>query len=483
MKSRIILINPRLRAWSPSVLVPLGLTYIAAVLELDGNNVSIIDMNAEKVSGKRLKEIIKNCDVVGITGMVTEFQQVLKLSTFAREANSHSKIILGGPLATTFPRELLQLSPADFAVIGEGERTILELASAIKNSSNVTEIRGIGYKDSGKVIINECTDQIADIDTIPPPARHLLNMNHYVQNQFHDFDSNIKHSVKIKSSTMITSRGCPYNCTFCYKEMWGNKWRARSPENIFEEMNNLHKTYGINGFIFNDDTFVMNPKRVFDFCDLLIAQGTKFIWLCNGRVNLMTKELCKAMYNAGCREIAYGIESGNQQMLDALKKNITIEQIRDAVKWTKDAGIRANGYFMIGLPGETKESIRQTIDFAEKLDLDFYGFSIATPLLGTELYQLASEKGLIKDNITSLKDWAFDTNTNLTADCTDEDIIAFKNEIFRKFTLKKFGKYYMFNPAFIKRVVKVMASIQSTSEFVDLTKRATGIIRSHWRKI
>lgn len=479
----IVLVNPRFNAWSPNVLIPLGLAYIAAVLENEGNDVRIIDMNAEKVNDRHLQRRVSDADIVGITGMITEYQGILRITNVIKESNEAIKVVLGGSLATTLPQELLQTSKADFVVMGEGERTVVNLVSAIKRGDNFADIKGIGYKDGNRIFIADRPEPIANLDSIPFPARHLLDMERYVQNQFHNFSSHLPGFGKIKSTNLITSRGCPYSCTFCFRDMWGYRWRGRSPENIVAEMEMVRAKYGINGFFFNDDTFVLDRNRVSEFCNLLKKRNLNAAWFCNGRVNLMTKELLEAMYEAGCREIAYGMESGNQQMLDSLKKNITLDQVRDVVNWTKDAGISANGYFMIGLPGETKESIHQTIAFAEELDLDFYGFSLLTALPGTELYQSATEKGQIQADITSLKDWGFNINTNLTEDCSNEDLIALQNEIFRKFALKNFGKYYMFNPAFLKRAAKVVLSLQNRNEAKDLARKARGIIQSYWRKV
>ncbi len=479
---KIILINPRLSAWSPTVLVPLGIAYIAAVLENEGHSVSIIDMNAEKVSDKHLRKRVATACIVGITGMITEYQQVLNITKLIKESSPATKVVLGGPLATTFPQKLFQASQADFIVIGEGERSIVDLISAIERAQDLHNIRGIGYKDGDNVVITDPQDPIANLDTVPFPAWHLLDMPRYLHNQFHAPRSKSERSDKIKSVNVTTSRGCPYGCTFCYKGMWGRKWRGRSPDNIITEMTLLNDRYGVNGVFFNDDIFVMDRDRIFTLCKLLNENRLDMIWGCNGRVDLMTKDLLQSMTSAGCKEVAYGIESGNQQMLDSLKKNITLEQVRDVVKWTKEAGIRANGYFMIGLPGETKANIRQTIAFAEELDLDFYGFSLVTPLLGTDLYNDTVKRGLIRSAVTSLKDWTFDVNVNLTADCSDEDLAAFKHELFRKFTLRHFGKYYILNPQFMKKMGRVILSLRNWGEVVLLLRASWGIVRSYWHK-
>lgn len=477
---KIILINPRLREWSPNIWIPLGLTYVASVLEKEGHIVKIIDMNAERMTDSDLiQNLNKDTNVVGITGMITEYQKILKISTLVKDTLPDVKIILGGPLATTLPRELLEYSHADFLVMGEGEKTTPALIHAIEHESDVAEIRGIAYRNNGKVIITEPVIPIDDLDTIPFPARHLLNMDKYTKNHFESFGFEIEGYDKIRSTNLISSRGCPYDCTFCFRDMWGYKWRGRSAKNIVEEMELLNSKYGMNGFLFNDDTFVLSKKRVFEFTRLLKESHLDVIWYCNGRINLIQKDLLKAMYDSGCRGIAYGIESGNQSILDSMKKNITLDQVRNVVKWTKDIGINAAGYFMIGMIGETKETIQDTIHFAKELDLDFYGFSITTPFPGTELYSEAMKRGLMHVDMTSLKTFDFDINVNLTKDCTDDDLKEFKYKAFKEFTLKKeFGKYYMLNPIFLKGALKVIFSLRNKNEAQEFARNARRIIKS-----
>ena len=478
---KIILINPRLRAWSPNTAVPLGLTYIAAVLEKESHTVEITDMNEKKMNDDDLRANLKeDVDVVGITGMITEYQKILKIIDIAKEEFSDRKVILGGPLATTLPHQLLEQSKSDFIVMGEGENTTSAIVQAIEHESDVTEIRGIAYKKGEQVVINEPARQIDNLDTIPFPARHLLDMNKYIRNHFESFGWKIDGFGKIRSTNIISSRGCPYNCTFCFKDMWGYKWRGRSAENIVAEMELLNEKYNVNGFFFVDDLFVLDKKRVFEFASLLKKSDLDIVWYCNGRTNLMQKDMLKAMHDAGCVGIAYGIESGNQSILDSVRKNITIEQTKTVVKWTKEIGINAAGYFMIGMLGETKETVMETINFAKELDLDFYGFSITTPLPGTELYTEAIKKGLLQTDMASLRGWDFDINVNLTKDCTDEDLRAFKYKAFKEFTLKKqFGKYYMINPTFLRDGLKVVLSLRNKEEAKEFAKNVSGIIKSY----
>ncbi len=456
------------------------MTYIAAVLEKQGHIIKIIDMNEKKLNDDDLRANLgENVDVVGITGMITEYKKILKIIDIAKEKFSDRKVILGGPLATTLPQQLLEQSKADFIVIGEGENTTPILIQAIEQGSDLAEIRGIAYKRGERVVINEPVIPVDNIDTIPFPATHLLDMNKYICNHFESFGWKIDGYDKIRSTNLISSRGCPYNCTFCFKDMWGYKWRGRSAENIIAEMKLLNDKYNVNGFFFTDDTFVLNEKRVFEFTSLLKKSGLEVVWYCNGRIDLIQKDMLKAMHAAGCVGIAYGIESGNQSTLDSMRKNITIDQTKNVVEWTKEIGIRAAGYFMIGMLGETKETIMETIKFAKELDLDFYGFSITTPLPGTELYMEAVKKGLLQTDMASLKGWDFDINANLTKDCTDDDIRAFKYKVFKEFTLEKeFGRYYMINPIFLKNALKVVLSLRNKDEVKEFVRNIIGIIKS-----
>lgn len=477
---KVVLINPKLKNWSPNVYVPLGITYIASVLEQEGYSVEIIDLNVENIKDEDILEKVDNSNIVGITGMITEYREVLRLVNIIKKFNREIKIVLGGPLATTIPRELLQISQADIVVLGEGEKTIAELISRIKTGDNLASIKGIAYKDDNHIDISGPADPIIDIDTIPFPARHLLYMDKYLGNHFKSFGFRSKEFDNIKSTNLISSRGCPYNCTFCFKEMWGHKWRGRRPANIVEEMKLLNREYGVNGFLFNDDTFVLDRKRVFEFCQLLKALNMGLIWYCNGRVNLMTKELLKTMHDAGCLGICYGIESGNQQILNSMKKNIKLDNIREVVKWTKEAGIHVSGYFMIGMLDETKASIEETFVFAKELELDYYGFSLTTPIIGTELFNVALERGQTdRDKIDGMGEWSLHINANLTRNCSYSDLRGYENRAFKEFYInKRFGKHYFLNPYFWKETAKVLISVRNKEQLTELVNKAKGIISS-----
>ncbi len=251
-----------------------------------------------------------------------------------------------------------------------------------------------------------------------------MDMPRYTMHHFKSFGMKVKN---IKSTTLLSSRGCPYFCSFCFHQVGGYKWRGRSPENIIMEMKLLHTIYGFNGFVFNDDTFVVDKKRVLEFCRLLIESKLNVSWYCNGRVNLMSEEIIVAMRDSACKGIAYGIESGNQGILDSIKKGITIEQITRVTELTKKYGIHVTGYFMIGILGDSRETIRQTMDFARKLNLNFYGFGMCSPIHGTPMFEEAKEKGMIASG--ELEDWSFHAVINMTTDCTNKELEQFSQKI------------------------------------------------------
>jgi len=262
--------------------------------------------------------------------------------------------------------------------------------------------------------------------------------------------------------------------------MWGYKWRGRSPENIVSEMESLYGLYGINGFFFNDEIFALNKERVFALCRLVNQKGLKIAWYCNGRAGMMTKDLLQAMYSAGCRGIAYGIESGNQQVLDSMKKKTSLNQVRETVKWTRGVGIHASGYFMFGMLGETRATMEDTLSFARELDLDYCGFTVATPLIGTELYDSALKEGKIIRGQIELRDFTISVNANLTQDCTDRDLLAFASSAFREFYLKKrFGRCYFLHPYFLREITKILISVRNRKQVKELFHKGASIINSY----
>ena len=470
---KVLLLNPKLKTWSPNIYPPLGLCYIASAIEHEEYDVTIMDMNSRKVSDTELAHKVSTVDAIGITGMITEYHEVIRLVELCKSANGEAKVILGGALATTHTQDVLTNSRADFVVIGEGEQTIVELLSSLVRHEGHNTVMGVAYRTNGVVNINPPRQPIKDLDTILYPARHLLDMTRYTTHHLKTFGIKMP---KVKSATLITSRGCVYNCSFCFQNIWGHTWRGRSPQNIMGEIRQLHDTFGINGLVFNDDTFVCNKKRVLDFCKELIDSKLDIKWCCNGRVNLMTREMLELMKEAGCVAIAYGIESGNQKILDSINKGITLEQVEKVVGWTKQAGIHVSGYFMLGILGDSKTTINETLDFARKLDLDFYGFTMTSPIIGTQMYEQAKEQGFVAQK--ELQDFSFHASVNMTTDCTNEDLEAFNALAFKEFTVeKRYGKRYLFNPLLWLDGLRSVLFLLGKRDFGDLIKKVWVVLR------
>ena len=426
---------------------PLGLASIAAVLEYKGYKVNIFDCEVTGTSYKALIQLIRRNPpkVIGITSHTVMIHRSLKAGRILKLNFPEIPVVFGGPHITIFPKETLKDNDfIDFVVIGEGEFSILELVDEIeKGSPNYSKIRGIGFRENGNIIINQLRPYIKNIDKLPLPARHLLPIKLYKPS---------KRLVKNPPAThAIVSRGCPFRCTFCSKAIWGNTIRERSPEKVIEEILDLKENYGINDVIFTDDTFTINKKRVLKLCDLIKENKIDIAWSCLTRVDRVDKELLRKMKDNGCHQIAYGVESGNQEILDIMRKDITLQQIRYAFKLTHEVGIDTRAYVQFGLPGETKEMSFKTINFIKELDPDLVNFYIYTPYPGTELLEIAQKMGEIENFNWSRYD-KFSPNY-VPNGRTREEILKIYKHAFRQFYLtphyfkkriKKIDNFYEF---------------------------------------
>ncbi|MBI2979877.1 MAG: radical SAM protein [Chloroflexi bacterium] len=265
-------------------------------------------------------------------------------------------------------------------VRGEGEETIIGLLQTLENKRPVDNILGITYRKDGKVISTPARKSPTDIDSLPFLAYHLLPWQKYRPHP--------PHGRALPFAALVTSRGCPYHCAYCSKPVFGNRFLAQSPERVIAEVSYLKERFGIKEIAFYDDVFTLNKKRAHAIADSLVQKGVKLFWTCEARVNLVDKELLRHIRQAGCYAIAYGIESASPEILKTLHKDITLAQVAEAISSSREAGLQTIGYFMLGSPGETPETIKQTIQFARKLKLDFAQFSVTMPFPGTELYNL-----------------------------------------------------------------------------------------------
>ncbi|MFQ5786343.1 MAG: B12-binding domain-containing radical SAM protein [Thermodesulfobacteriota bacterium] len=433
----ILLIHPNLSVndTTDNPRFPLGLGYIAAVLQGAGHRITVVDLNAKAESECDLEEIIKagQFGMVGLRAMITQFQQVKQLASFIRSV-SPTKIILGGGLASSVPEMVLKETEVDIAVVGEGEKTVVEVADRMENMQSMVGVKGIVFRNNGNIMKALPQNYIDDISSIPFPAWNLFSMESYFNNK--------TFGIPKRMISIISSRGCPYNCRFCFHGNFGYKYRFRSAENLFEEIKILKESYDIEGVYFEDDTFFLNKKRILSFCEMLQRHKPNIVWSCSGRVNLIEKDILLRMKAAGCTSISYGIESGSQEMLNRIAKGITVDQARKAIKMTWDCGMIPHGFMMIGYPGETLASVQQSIEFCKDVGI-IAEFTFATPIPGTKLYNDALELKRINSLNKLVIEWGHwfeDVLVNMT-DFSDNQLIEMKKkaekEVFNHFLQKK----------------------------------------------
>jgi len=424
---RVCLINPpRLhpKLWGkPNVFQPLGIAYVAAVLERQ-HKVSIIDSptegweNLQQIDGTKYRVGLTNeetadrvrqwsPDVVGINIPFSGWSNgAFEVASIVKDIDKDIVTVLDGQHPSARPEECVADPNIDFAVIGEGEYTISELVNELEkgNSQNLEKIEGLAFLENGKTVITSPRPPIEDLDSLPFPARHLLPMDKY----FADVkETPLRGEISKPWTTMITTRGCPYDCVFCTVHIvMGKKWRSRSPENVVDEIEHLIQTYRIRQIDFYDENMTLDKKRMENICDQIVERRLDIDWYTpNGvRADTLDENLLRKMKKSGCKRIRVAPESGVQRVVDQIvKKNQKLTEVEKAIVLAKKVGIKVGCFFVLGLIGETKEDIQETINYAyklRKLGADKFYFSIATPIYGTELYEQAKQGGFLRDNFS-----------------------------------------------------------------------------------
>jgi len=431
---KVLLINPSIREWSRPNVAPLGLMYIASVLRDSGHEVEIMDINAFRWDHDEVEERISKADfdLVGIGAIVTVYKYVKWLVSVLKKYHPGRKIIVGGSVGTSIPRIVLEKAGADICCIGEGEVTAREVVECLQRGGDLSKVDGIWYRaEDGSIQQTPPRAPIADLDSIPFPAWDLVPMDIYLRNPVGAPNRNkwIDGSVgedTVLSMNLSATRGCPYQCIYCYHDFMGQKYRHRSPGNIIAEMKELRDRYEVPYFHFVDDEFCLKKNFVFEFCEGVVKEfGKTVTWGCSGRVNLMTEEMIRTMSMSGCVLLAYGIESGSQKMLDIMKKKVTVEQAKEAIGLTIKHIGWADCSFIVGLPGETRETAQETVDFCKETGLKPEVIFFATPYPGTELYDIALRDGKIKDEeqyILNLGEQGEEVRVNFTH-MSDEELV------------------------------------------------------------
>lgn len=430
------------------VAPPLGIAYMAAVLEENNIDVEIIDAAALEMSWETLEAEIKRRSpgLVAVTALTPTIDKALETAELTKKICPQATVVMGGYHPTFNYHEMLAKDYVDIVVMGEGEHTMLELVETLDEGGDLKNVKGIAYEGG----VTPPRPLINDLDELPFPARHLLPMDHYkILN------------MKLHTATMISGRGCPMQCSFCASAaLHGNRLRMRSPENVVDEMEHLINDHNSGMIAFMDDTFTLKPSRVEEICDEIKRRNMDVYWGCTARADTLSEKLLRKLSDSGCITMFLGVESADQQQLDRVNKQMTIEKIRQAFKLSRENDIRTIASVVLGMPGDTKESIGRTIKFVRELNPSYALFSLATPYPGTRFYQEA-----VQDNLLKVKDWSKYTLLSPvleTVDCSLDELKKMQTKAFRQFYLRPIylmRQVRMDGPILLKTVAAMMKEV------------------------
>lgn len=423
---------------------PLGLLYLARYVEEHSNHdIKVIDAQVETLSYSELRTKIEEFtpDVVGITAMTLTLIDVLKTVDLVKEVNPDIRTVLGGPHVYLFPHETINFEHVDYLVLGEGERTFAELLRDLDQKDKLRRIPGLFFKDDGVVSNTGPPRLIQNLDEIPFPARHLTPYKKY--------SSLLATGSTV--TTIFTSRGCPFRCSFCARPHLGNRFRFQSAERVVDELQEC-KNMGIDDFLFYDDTFCINKQRVIDICKDIVSRRLDIRWDIRARIDTVNDEMLKHLKMAGCQGIHYGIEAGTERILRVLKKGITLEQARSTIELTHKHKLPVLAYFMIGNPTETKEDIYETFRVMKELNPDYVHMTILTPFPGTEIYLDGLKRGIIKEDCW--REFAKNPTPDFVAPHWDE---IFSREELNDLLVQGYKGFYM-RPRYILQRLKALRS-------------------------
>jgi anaerobic magnesium-protoporphyrin IX monomethyl ester cyclase len=390
-KMKIVLVAPPMRMeqvygdfseWG-SISPPTGLCYIAALLRENGVQVEILDAEA---LGLGLSETVRRIvaaqpDMVGITCKTLWVDSAGRLADALKRDMPDVCIVAGGNHPTAIPERTLNEFPAfDIVAIGEGEYTFLELLRTLEQGGNLQDVAGLAFRRDQRIIRTAPRGRVLDLDKLPLPAFDLLpELTHY--------RPPLNSVEKLPAFSLVASRGCPAQCTFCDRSVFGNRVVTHSPEYIVDMVETLRNEHGIRYLLFDDDNLLLNRRHLYRLLDLLEERDLVTPFTCQSRVDTIDEEKLKRLKRADCRMILYGVESGSPQILEAMKKGITTDQVKRAICMTRDAGIKPAGFFILGYPGETEETLQETVDLIRGCDFFDVGVFLFTPLPGSEAYQ------------------------------------------------------------------------------------------------
>lgn len=403
----VLLINPyveqmhRELSYAENFRPPLGLAYCAAVLERAGHRVEIVDALVLGLGDRKLEALLRQRrpQLVGLsTYSPTRYECFRTAALVKRVLGPDVPVVTGGPHVSALPDDTLEQVPAiDWCVRGEGEETLLELVQTLEAGGDPWAVPGVSGRRDGQVVHAPDRPNIADLDALPLPARHLLPMRRYGTRM---------PSTMGACTTVLTSRGCPARCTFCTRDWFSRETRFRSPAAMVDEVLHIQREYGIPGIIFQDDTFTLNKRRILGFCEEVQRRGLRFDWLATTRVDCIKPELLRAMKDAGCKVLTFGAESMNPETLRWLKKGFNVEQVRQAVAWAREIGLTVRCSYLIGVGDETKEDVQRSVRLARELEVSRLKANVGLSVYpGTPLYESALEAGVLPEGYSYAAGW------------------------------------------------------------------------------
>lgn len=433
---------------------PINLLYLAAAIRGAGHEPEVWDLEVEPLSELEIKTRAKKSDpgLVGVSGLTANIKRVATLMGWIKEAAPKAYLVVGGPHGSAIPERTLREFPSiDAVVMGEGEATWRELADRLERGEAVAGTPGLAWRDNDKIVVEATRPLIRELDSLQFPARDLIDHSLYKGAASPGLDAALH-----RSTQLFTTRGCPEQCIFCAsKVISGKTIRFRSPGNVLAEVDQCMEKWGYNHFTIDDDTFTYRPSRLEELCRGL--KERKISWDCDTRANAVTKDMLLMMADAGCNKVAIGVESGSPRILAETKKGISVDQIKNAFKWAREAGLITTAFFIIGgHPSETEKDYEMSIKLMKEIDPELMAAAIAVPFPGTELEKIMKEKGLVFSeqwekytHLHSVPCWR-------TEHFSPRELVKLQGRMFRE---------HFFRPRLIWKTLKKAMSIKGLSYY------------------